>query len=216
VYGRSYLNDLYRKPSNGTGMEELLLHAGINARPEDWSRDGRYIVYAQYVEKTDYDLWLLPQDGDRKPVLYLGTQFDEQGGQFSPDGRWMAYRSNESGQRQIYVQTVPASGAKWRISAEGGKEPRWRRDGKEIFYIGGDQKLTAVSVKMGGTPSAPSFEAGAPQPLFEVYSSDDAFTTYTYQPAADGQRFLVLARVGGGASSAPITVILNWQAGARK
>jgi dipeptidyl aminopeptidase/acylaminoacyl peptidase len=197
-------------------MEELLQHAGLNARPEDWSRDGRYIVYAQYVEKTNYDLWLLPQDGDRKPVLYLGTQFDEQDGQFSPDGRWMAYRSNESGQQQIYVQTVPASGAKWRISAGGGTQPRWRRDGKELFYVSGDQKLTAVAVKTGGTPSAPSFEAGAPQPLFDVYTSEDPFNTYSYQPAADGQRFLVLTPVGGVGSSAPITVVLNWQAGARK
>ena len=123
----------------------------------------------------------------------------------------MAYASNESGQSQVYVQAIPANGAKWQVSPEGGTQPRWRRDGKELFYISGDQKLMAVPVKSGA-----AFEAGAPQALFEL---DPIFSPiggrFAYQPAADGQRFLVLSSAGS-AAAAPINVVLNWQAGLKK
>ena len=152
------------------------------------------------------DLWLLPLEGDRKPVPYLQTPFSESDAQFSPDGRWMAYASNESGEPQIYVQGIPASGAKWQISTTGGNQPRWRRDGKELFYVSA-QKLMAAPVKTGT-----AFEAGSPQPLFEIQPVSTRFDNQaTYQPTADGQRFLVTAPVGG-AATPPITVVLNWQA----
>ena len=209
---------LYEKPVNGAGKEELLLRRGINTRPLDWSRDGRFLVYQmQSGGQTGYDLFLLPirsgsaagrADGsDDKPVPYLQTPFSEVAAQFSPDGRWMAYTSNESGRPQIYVQGIPASGAKWQISAAGGDQPRWRRDGKELFFISDDQKLMVVPVKTGA-----AFEAGAPQPLFDIQPINNQLSgRFAYQPTADGQRFLVTAPAGG--QTTPLTVVLNWQAG---
>jgi serine/threonine protein kinase len=202
---------IYRKPANGTGKEELLLGEGINSRPVDWSRDGKFVVYESTGSTTGNDIWLLPMEGDHKPVPYLQTPFNEGDAQLSPDGRWMAYASNESGQPQVYVQAIPASGAKWQISPAGGVQPRWRRDGKELFYISTDQKLMAVPVKSGD-----GFEAGASQPLFEL---DPIFPAmmgrFAYQPAADGLRFLVLELVGG-STAPPIDVVLNWQVALKK
>ena len=201
---------MYTKSADGTG-KELLIGEGINNRPLDWSRDGKFIIYEATGGATGYDLWLLPLEGDHKPVPYLQTPFNEGDAQFSPDGRWMAYASNESGQPQVYVQGIPASGAKWQISPAGGVQPRWRRDGKELFYISADQKLMAVPVKPG-----PGFDAGAPQALFEVdplYSP--LLGSFAYQPAADGQRFLVLEVVGG-STAPPMNVVLNWQATLKK
>jgi Tol biopolymer transport system component len=203
-------NSMYEKPANGAGKEELLLSGGINFRPQDWSRDGKFIVYMDTGSNTGFDLWLLPLEGDHKPVLYLQTPFNESDGQFSPDGRWMAYASNESGQPQVYVQSIPASGRKFQISSAGGVQPRWRRDGKELFYISGDQKLMAVPVKMGD-----AFEAGAPQPLFGMKPIYQPLVgRFVYEPAPDGQRFLVLTETG--ATSPPITVVLNWPAGTKR
>jgi serine/threonine protein kinase/Tol biopolymer transport system component len=203
---------IYRKPANGAGKEELLLAPGINNRPLDWSRDGKYVVYmSSNGGTTGTSLWLLPLEGDHKPVSYLQTPFNEAAAQFSPDGKWIAYASNESGQPQVYVQAIPAGGAKWQISPAGGDQPRWRRDGKELFYISADQKLMAVPVKSG-----PGFEAGAPQPLFEL---DPIFPPllgrFAYQPTADGKRFLVLSTAGGTAAP-PINLVVNWQAGLKK
>jgi len=201
----TYSSDIYQKPAGGNGQEELLVHAGINGFPEDWSPDGKWIVYQQTGQKTANDLWLLPLDGDRKPVSYLQTPFDELNARFSPDGGWMAYQSNESGRFQIYVQTVPPSGAKYQISSSGGAVPQWRRDGKELFYVAADQKLTAVPVKLGTT-----VEAGTPQPLFPVFPI--AASYFFYVPMRDGQRFLVNVPAGGeGAAVQPITVVTNWQ-----
>jgi len=202
---------LYVKPVSGAGNEELLTRTGINARPTDWSRDGKFIVYAQFAGNRGSDLWLLPMEGDHKPVPYLQTPFNEVSGQFSPDGKWMAYASNESGLPQVYVQPIPATGAKWQVSTAGGDQPRWRRDGKELFYISGDEKLTAVPVKSGT-----NFEAGSPQALFDIQPIYGPLAgRIVYQPAADGQRFLVLANVGGTAAP-PITVVVNWHAGLKK
>jgi Tol biopolymer transport system component len=200
----TYSTDIYQKPAGGNGQEELLVHAGVNGFPNDWSPDGKWIVYQQTGEKTANDLWLLPLSGDRKPVPYLQTPFDELNARFSPDGKWMAYQSNESGRFQIYVQTVPPSGAKYQISSAGGTDPHWRRDGKELFYVAADQKLTAVPVKLGTT-----VEAGAPQPLFPVFPIGASF--FFYVPMHDGQRFLVNVPAGGEAAAQPVTVVTNWE-----
>jgi Tol biopolymer transport system component len=209
----SYSSDIYQKPAGGNGQEELLLHGGVNANSEDWSPDGKWMVYVQTGQNTASDLWLLPLSGDRKPVPYLQTPFDELSPRFSPDGKWMAYQSNESGQFQVYVQTVPVSGAKYQISTAGGTAPHWRRDGKELFYVSADRKVMAVPVKLGAT-----VEAGAPQPLFPITPvALNGLGNFFYTPMRDGQRFLVNTLAGGEAAAAPpITVITNWQAAFKK
>jgi len=205
--------DIYQKPAGGNGQEELLLHGGINAFPDDWSPDGKLLVYEQTGQNTAVDLWLVPLSGDRKPVPYLQTRFNEMGARFSPDGRWLAYQSNESGQFQVYVQTVPLSGTKYQISTSGGNSPHWRRDGKELFYVSDDRKLMAVPVKLGAT-----VEAGTPQPLFPISAFQGyASANFYYAPVRDSQRFLVMEPAGGEAAAAPpFTVITNWQAAFKK
>jgi Tol biopolymer transport system component len=209
----SYPTDIYQKAAGGNGQEELLVHSGLNGAPDDWSPDGKWIVYEQTGQKTANDLWLLPLSGDRKPLPYLQTPFDEMNAHFSPDGKWMAYQSNESGQIQVYVQTVPVSSAKYQISISGGSSPRWRPDGKELFYVSGDRKLMAVPVKLSAT-----IEAGTPQPLFPLSPFPGiAAAPSIYAPMRDGQRFLVNAPAGGEAAAAPpFTVVTNWQAAFKK
>ena len=208
--------DIYQKPAGGNGQEELLVHASANGVPEDWSPDGKWIVYRQTSQKADSDLWLLPLDGERKPIPYLQTPFDERNARFSPGPgdapRWMAYQSNESGQNQIYVQAIPASGPKYQISTSGGTQPAWRRDGKELFYLSTDLKLMAVPIKLGTT-----VEPGTPQELFATAAAAFGIGPIGYAPSPDGERFLVNVPAGGeGATTAPITVVLNWQAGLKK
>ena len=209
----SYSSDIYQKPAGGNGQEELLLHSGLNGFPGDWSPDGKWIVYEQTGQKTANDLWLLPLSGDHKPIPYLQTPFDESAARFSPDGRWMAYQSNESGQFQVYVQTLPLSGAKYQISTSGGIAPYWRKDGKELFYVSADRKLMAVPVKLGATA-----EAGTPQELFPISPATfGSFANSFYAPMRDGQRFIVNAQAGGeGAANSPFTVVTNWQAALKK
>jgi len=190
--------NLYQIPATG-GEDQVLLQSTDRLTPSDWSRDGRVIVYAEVDPKTQEDLWILPLDGDRKPFPFLRTEFNERQGRLSPDGRWMAYTSDESGAAEVYVQGFTgrrASGPKIRISVNGGSNPKWRGDGRELFYIARDQRLTAVDVKTAST-----FEVGASRTLFEA-SPDYTFT-------ADGQRFLVSTAVGGN-SSLPVTLVVNW------
>jgi len=208
-------HNLYMKAATGAGQEETLLKPGTpNARGTSWSRDGRFVMYQTggVGAKTGLDLWIAPQFGDRKPLPYLQTQFNERDGAFSPDGRWVAYVSDESGRYEIYVQAFPLSGAKFQVSAGGGVEPTWRRDGSELFYRSADGNLVAVPVKSGAT-----FEVGAPRPLFRIPSAatSNPFDSYIYASSNDGQRFLVAANPGG-EKTAPITVVLNWQAGLKK
>jgi eukaryotic-like serine/threonine-protein kinase len=153
----------------------------------------------------------LPLSGDRKPVPFLQTEFNENQGQFSPDGRWMAYTSDDSGIEQIYIQPFPASGGKRLISSSGGGQPRWRGDGKELFYISPDRQLMAVSIRTGSDSS--HCEVGVPTPLFQAgirYSFASRF--FYYDVTADGQRFLVNTVPEAGSLST-VTVVVNWQAG---
>jgi Tol biopolymer transport system component len=207
------LYDFYQKPASGAGKEEFLIRAGVNAAIFDWSPDGKFLVYTQYSEKTNADLWFLPLSGDHKPVVYLQSPFNETMANVSPDGRWMAYMSDESGAMQVYVQAIPATGAKWQISTAGGAEPRWRRDGKELFYVAPDRNLMAVPVKGGGS----LFEAGAPKALFEgVTFANGQVPRYHYQPSTDGQRFMVATSSSSDATGGTISVVVNWQAGLKK
>lgn len=193
--------NLYQKLSSGAGSEEAILKSGDRRFPSDWSLDGRFILYYQNSPNTQWDLWVLPLFGDRQPIPFIQTKFSELRGVFSPDARWIAYQSNESGSYQVYVQSFPPSGGKWQISSDGGDWPRWRRDGKELFYLTANGRLMAVEVKT----NASAFEFSVPKPLFETH------TTTGYAVTADGQRFLLDTPVEESAS-APITVVLNWAA----
>jgi hypothetical protein len=163
------------------------------------------ILYNQLSPNTQWDLWVLPLFGDRQPFPFLQTKFREIGGVFSPDGKWIAYLSDESGSYQVYVQSFPPSGGQWQISSEGGSFPRFRRDGKELFYLAANGKLMAMEVKANTF----GFEFSSPKPLFETHSTD------RYAVTGDGQRFLISRPIEESAS-APITVILNWTAEAKR
>jgi Tol biopolymer transport system component len=208
---RSGVYDLYIKSATGAGQEELFIKMGTpTGWATSWSRDGRFVIYQVPGAKTGYDLWVAPQFGDRKPFPYLQTQFNEGEGAFSPDGRWVAYVSNESGRNEIYVQAFPLSGAKFQISTGGETEPTWRNDGSELFYRSSDGNLMAVPVKSGAT-----FAAGVPKSLFPVRVAAGGVGRHNYAVSNDGQRFLV-AGGAGGEKSVPLTVVLNWQAGLKK
>ena len=153
-------------------------------------------------------MFVLPLSGDRKPVPFLNTPFSEAPGQFSPDGRWIAYASNESGRSEIYVAPFPGQGGKWQISTNGGDFPRWSRNGSEIVYVARGNMLMAAQVKGAGT----GFDVGAVTALFR---SPMATTRYEYGVSSDGQRFLINTLSEQTASS-PIMVILNWTAGLKK
>ena len=198
--------DIYQRPANQSEPDQPLLK--LNAPPimfpADWSSDGRYLMYYRTDPKNQNDLWVLPLFGDRKPFALLQSEFNEWQGQFSPDGKWIAYVSDQSGTPQVYVQAFPMQTGTWPISTAGGMQPRWRRDGLELFYLALDRKLMAVTVKAGAT-----FEAATPRPLFETTLDLTQFRQ-SYAISADGQRFLLNAPIETDAP--PLTVVLNWQA----
>jgi hypothetical protein len=199
--------NLYVKSVNG-GQEDVLLASDRVKYASDWSRDGRYIVYDTADTKTKLDIWVLPLFGDRKPVPFLQTEFDEWLGHLSPDGKWMVYVSNQSGRYEVYVQTFPPSGATWQVSTEGGLHPRWRRDQQELFYIASDQKLMAVPVHATST-----FEYRVPVPLFETRIANVFAVRAPYEVSRDGQRFLLSSAAN---ESVPLTVVANWSSARRK
>jgi eukaryotic-like serine/threonine-protein kinase len=209
---RSKHPDLYWKSASGAANEELILESDVAKYPTDWSPDRRLLMYRALDPKANFELWTMPVVGDRKPTPFIRANFGVSHGQFSPDGRWVAYNSNESGRWEIYVSSFPGPGGTWRISTAGGSEPRWRRDGKELFYLAPDGKLMGVGVKGG-----PTFDADPAKPLFQTrlrqhVSSGDMFT---YDVAADGQRFLLNTDVGE-VTASPLTVVLNWAADLKK
>ncbi len=171
----------------------------------DWSVDGRFILYLVTDPKTKTDLWVLPLFGDQKPFPLLQTEFNERLGRFSPDGRWIAYVSDESGINQVYVQSFPASGGKWQVSTNGGYWPAWRHDGKELFYVSSDRKIMAVDVKGAGA----TFETGAPKALFDLRIPSLNTPQALFAVSSDGQKFLIPSAVGEN-TSVPIAVVLNW------
>jgi Tol biopolymer transport system component len=201
-------NRFYQKAASGVGQEEPLLN--ISGVPYDWSRDGRFIIYSQSDLKTRWDVWVLPLDGEQKPFPFLQTDAYESTARLSPDGRWLAYVSDESGRFEVYVQRFPAHGSKRQVSTGGGAGPHWRRDGKELFYYAADGKLMAMPVGSGE-----SFEMGTAVALFEFRFGSVAPTSAPYTVTGDGQRFLVNAIVDA-EPRAPLTVVVNWAAGARR
>jgi Tol biopolymer transport system component len=210
--------EFYEKSAGGGGDEQAVLSAqmrraaqiqSVNIIDTDWSPDGQDILFSVPGVASGNDLWLLPLTGDRKPMKFLATPAEEMHGNFSPDGHLVAYTSNESGRFQVDVQTFPLSDKKWQVSTNGGYEPRWRADGREIYYLSEDRKLMAVSVGPG-----PSF--GLPQTLFQTrVPAGVTANRQHYVPSRDGRRFLVNTQTGD-PSLTPITVMLNWTSGLKK
>ena len=198
--------DLYVKPSSGGG-QEALIESSNSKLPLDWSHDGRFLLYVEIAPKTGYDLWALPVVGERKPVLVANTPYQERNGQFSSDGRWVAYQSNESGRFEVYVQPFLGSGDKQRISIAGGEQPRWRADGKELFFLAPDSKLMAVTVQaLGG-----KLDAGSPVALFQTRTPVSSSAVFKAQYAVSRiGRFLMNMPLED-SNAAPITLILNWK-----
>jgi Tol biopolymer transport system component len=202
---------LFEKLSNG-GSEQLLFRSDYLVQPTDWSRDGRFVVYARRDPRTQWDLWVVPaspaSDGqERRPELFLQTPFAEHHGHLSADGRWMAYASDESGRWEVYVRAFPPQDGRWQISTDGGVEPRWRSDGKELFYVSSDGALMAVALQFDGMKIQPAAARALFKARFATFGSD--MWRPVYVPAHDGQRFLVNILVEETAPS-PITMVLNW------
>ena len=201
--------DIYEKLSSGVGNDQELLKQPTEPKfVNDWSPDNRFIAFHVLSGKTRADIWVLPLFGDRKPFPFLQTQHGEREARFSPNGRWVAYTSDETGPRELFVQSFPSGGGKWQISHGGSGPPEWRSDGKELFYVSGD-KLMAVEVKTDGDV----FQAGTPKPLFEIRGPalPGAGGVPAFEASNDGKRFLIAASVQE-QTFTPISVVLNWTA----
>lgn len=202
--------DLFRKLSNGAATEELLLSDSKSKLPEGVSPDGQWLLYSG--ASREIDLWVLPlapaRSGSKpEPRVFLKTPFDEDFGRFSPDGRWVAYESNESGAREVYAAPFPGPGGKRQISSGGGGIPAWRRDGRELFYMTRGGQLMAAEV----SESNGTLEIGRVQKLFDGLATG-AGTSYAV--AADGQKFVVVESAA--ATARPLTLVENWTAALRK
>ena len=198
---------LFEKSADGAGDEKVVIDdAGV---PVSWSPDGRFLVYSRPDPKTGSDLSMVPMNGERKPLPVVQTAGDQFGGDISPDGRWLVYESNESGQFDVYVQRFQDPGGKWQVSVEGGTQARWSRDGRELYFVGPDARLMATPVRTSA--DGKTLDLGTPVPLFRPRLASGSGATpgrAQYTVAPDG-RFLVNTVVEDTAAS-PITVVVNW------
>jgi Tol biopolymer transport system component len=198
--------DLWIKPSSGAGPERLLLETSDSEWPLHWSKDGLFLLYQRSDLRTKWDLWALPMTGsDRTPLAVVNSRFAERMGQFSPDGRWVAYETNESGRPEIMVQAFPKASGRFSVSTSGGTAPRWRADGTEIFFIAPDRTMMVVPI----TTTGPSVEAGRPMALFPTDIVPQPFKSQ-YTVSRDG-RFIVNNLQPEEGAASPITLILNWK-----
>jgi Tol biopolymer transport system component len=199
---------IYQRPSDGSGSEEVI-QEGTSAPeyPNDWSPDGKVLAFYESRQGI-WEIWMVPLSDVSKPYAFLQSQFNQLGARFSPDGKWLAYASVESGRPEVYVVPFPGPGGKWQVSTGGGTWPRWRRDGKEIFFLSPDNKIMEAEVKGG----ASSFEVGTVGALFETrpYRTGGA----AFDVTADGQRFLV--NYYAEQPNALITLVENWDAELKK
>jgi Tol biopolymer transport system component/predicted Ser/Thr protein kinase len=204
--------NIFWQLADGSGGLERLTTSDYLQAPMSWSPDGQLLAFHEVNPTTERDIWVLrmsdPSSGSgqvRKAQPFLRTRFDEAGPRFSPDGRWLAYMSDESGRYEIYVQPYPGPGGKWQISTEGGGEPVWNPNGRELFYRSGDKMMAAEIATQSG------FAAGTPRMLFEGRYEPAPFPIANYDVSPDGQRFLML-KPAEQAQAAPtqIIVVLNW------
>jgi eukaryotic-like serine/threonine-protein kinase len=201
--------NLYVKRLGVPGEEERLFRNPFQMFPQSWSRDGRFIAYVTIHPKTGSDIWLFPTTGDRTPAPFLQTAFAEQNARISPDGRWMAYSSDESGSNGVYVTRFPQPGAKWSVSPNGGSFPIWRRDGRELFYRAPGGQLMAVPIAAGA-----EFQPGVAVPLFNPSAAVGTLGLGTFYDVAPDGRFLINVFVER--TSPPATVVLNWRLDAER
>jgi Tol biopolymer transport system component len=207
---------VYARNANGAGSEDLIgslesnepRAASRSAYVWDTSRDGQFLVYSIIGRQGAADLWVLPLDGDRKPYPFAESPFHKTQAQISPNGRWIAYTSYDSGKDEVYVQSFPSPGSRRQIST-GGMQPRWRRDGRELFYLGSDQSIHVLPVQTDGP-----FQAGNPTALFRArilpQGSQSIWFETAYDVSPDGQRLLFA--VPPDDAGPPMTVVLNWPA----
>jgi len=202
--GKEGTPNIFWQMADGSGSVERLTTSEYVQAPGSWSPDGQLLAFIEENPTTGYDIWVLRMS-DRKAQPFLRTPFNESAPEFSPDGRWLAYVSNESGRDEVYVQPYPGPGGKWQISTEGGTEPVWNRNLRELFYRCGD-KMMAVDIA-----TQPSFAAGKPRMLFQGQYVPTAGTFPFYDVSPDGQRFLMLKRPEqAGGAPMQINVVLNW------
>jgi dipeptidyl aminopeptidase/acylaminoacyl peptidase len=186
----------------------MIMESGVQKRATDWAKDGTSIVYM--TRTKNWELWRLPLGGDRKPLPLVQNGFNNLMASFSPDGRWFAYHSDESGRFEIYMQPVSTRGGRVQISTNGGRLARWRRDQSELFFIGPENRITSVQMKR----TAAGLEPGRLTPLFAIPSveKEDADFPVFYDVSADGQRFLIRLPTETHTQDEPMTVIVNWPA----
>ncbi len=198
--------NLYLKGADGAQEEKPIQHVNADEYPSDWSRDGKFILYNRGPE-----LWSLTLP-EMKSAAFLKTPSTLKNAHYSPDGKWVAYASNESGKWEVYVTSFPAAQGKWQVSSGGGEQPRWRGDGKELFYLSSDGKVMSVPVTEGA-----NFDVGAPVPLFQANPREPVGTSEQlfYDVSRDGQRFLINTEVKQ-TEVEPMTVVLNWAARLKK
>jgi len=200
--------DIYLRPLDSAEGNELLVRSAENKMVDDWTRDGSTVVFASTNGTTKADIWMVPLAGDREPRLFLRTPFNEFQSRLSPDGRWIAYASDEAGAYEVYLQSFPTPGDKITVSVGGGTEPRWREDGRELFYLAPDGAVMAVSAQ----PGPRAVRLGRPEKLFRVPQlRARGLYINNYDVSDDGQRFLMTAPQTSGHPS-PLTLIVNWPA----
>jgi serine/threonine-protein kinase len=199
--------DIYIKPSSGAATEELMMQSAQIKVTNDFSSDGRFLVFQVFDPMNAYDIWVKPLESNQPPRAFLNSSFDERGPNFSPDGRWMSYRSNESVRTEIYVRPFPGPGGQWQVSTAGGGNARWHPDGTKLYYIAPDARLMEVPFTTQGA----TFQPGTPVPLFQtrVALGGSFPANGQYDVAPDG-RFLVNASLED-AGNTSITLLQNWR-----
>jgi len=204
---------LFMLNANSAGTETLLLKTNVPKSASGWSSDGSLLFYDSTDPQTDGDVWALPMVGKPEPYPVVRTPADEHYGTLAPDGRWLAYISNETGAYEVYVESFPSTGFKRQVSTQGGFEPQWRRDGKELFYMAPTRTLMAVGVKSNAT----TLEVGPPEALFATHIKwmEIQAVAHHYAATPDGQRFLINGATDE-ARSVPVTIVLNWSAALKK
>ncbi len=199
-------DQIFAKVVGGASDERLAFETEHDKYPSSLSPDARYLAYSTSLPETGWDVWVLPLSGDEEPFPFASTRFVEVDGRFSPDGRWMAYLSAESGQGEIYVAPFPGPGRKWQISTKGGDQPLWSDDGRKLYYQDPSGAVNVVAIEIDGD----TFKSGPPEVLFERPRSE---IQYRYAPAPGGERFLVVDEAESDDGS-PLSLVLNWTASA--